>query len=67
VTVRGGGEFSLVSWLHVDVLAGYREVFRNSSLARTVSNSGFTLTSLLVIGKRYRSPEQNPRPGDVKN
>ena len=32
VTLRGGGEFSLASWAHVSLLAGYRDAFRKSSL-----------------------------------
>ena len=52
VTVRGGGELSLTAWAHVTFLAGYRESFRNTSLNGTVSNSGFAVTSLLVLGKR---------------
>jgi hypothetical protein len=57
VTLRGGGEFSLAPWVHVALLAGYRDAFHNSSLSKTVSNSGFTVTSLLVIGRRYQARE----------
>src|SRR4051812_27392418 len=56
VTLRGGGELSLASWVHVDVLAGYREAFRKTSLRKTVSNSGFTATWLLIVGRRYKTP-----------
>ena len=54
VTVGGGGEFSLARWLHVTVTAGYRESFGKTIPNGTVSNSGFTLTTLLLVGKTYR-------------
>jgi len=55
-TVRGGGEFSIARLVHIAVLAGYRKSFRNTSLNTTSSNSGFTIGTLLMIGRRYREP-----------
>jgi hypothetical protein len=54
MTLSGGGELNIASWLHVTATAGYREVFQRNTPIANVSPSGFTLTSLLVIGKPYR-------------
>jgi len=56
MTLRGGAEYSLAPWVHVAVLAGYRESFRNTSLNTTSSNSGFTIGTLFMVGRRYRDP-----------
>jgi hypothetical protein len=53
-SLGGGGELNVTSWLHLTVTAGYREVFGQRSGAGVVSPSGFTLTSLVLIGKPYR-------------
>ena len=55
VTVGGGGELSLARWLHVTAIAGYRQSFGRSNTVGIVTNSGFTLTSLLVVGTPYRN------------
>jgi hypothetical protein len=56
MALRGGAEYSLAPWVHVAVLAGYRESFRNTSLNTTSSNSGFTIGTLFMVGRRYRDP-----------
>ena len=54
VTLGGGGELNIARWLHVALTAGYREVFRRGAPSGTVSPSGLTLTSLLIVGRPYR-------------
>jgi hypothetical protein len=57
VTLGGGGEFNLARWLHVALIGGYRESVGGKTIPNeTVSHSGFTLTSLLIVGKPYRDP-----------
>jgi hypothetical protein len=56
VTLGGGGELNLTGWLHVTLTAGYRGVFRQETPNGPVARSGFTLTSLLLVGKPYRDP-----------
>jgi hypothetical protein len=53
--VAGGAELNLTSWLHITLLGGYRDSFANSTPA-TASNSGFTLSSLIMFGTPYRVP-----------
>jgi hypothetical protein len=62
MTLRGGGEFGLSRWAHVNVMAGYQAAFRDISLQGPGSNSGFTLTSMLVFGRRYRTPVSDAKP-----
>jgi hypothetical protein len=54
ITVRGGAEYSVTSWLHLAVLGGYRAASRQTTVSRTASNSGLALTSSFTIGKRYQ-------------
>ena len=54
VTVGGGGELNLARWLHVTAIAGYRQSFGRSNTVGIAMSSGFTLTSLLVVGTLYR-------------
>lgn len=56
VTLAGGGEYSLNRWLHVRATAGYRQVFRTETRNGSNAPSGFTATSLVVIGTSYRDP-----------
>lgn len=51
VTLAAGGELSPARWLHVNVSAGYRQAFGKTGPNASVSNSGFALTSLLVLGR----------------
>lgn len=54
VTIGGGGEVNLSRWLHITAIAGYRQLFAQSSARGIVTGSGFTLTSLVVVGTPYR-------------
>lgn len=54
ITVRGGAEYSILAWLHLTVLGGYQEGFRQTTIRRTASNSGVALTSMLTLGRHYQ-------------
>ena len=54
LALGGGGELTIARWLHVSVVTGYRQSFRKTIPNRTVSNSGFSITSLLLVGRPYR-------------
>lgn len=56
VTLAGGGELNLTPWLHVTLAAGYRGVSRQVTTNGNDDPSGFTLSSLLIVGKPYRDP-----------
>jgi hypothetical protein len=62
VTLRGGGEFGITSWAHVNLMAGYQTFFGDVRMKPIGSNSGFTLTSMLVFGQRYRTPVSGAKP-----
>lgn len=54
VTLGGGGELNLARWLHLTAVVGYRQSFGKTIPNGSVSNSGLTVTSLLVVGMPWR-------------